>query len=51
MNKAMNVNDVAIVSIKRSNYQIRFWHIRKNDALNIIKKVDYYKFLLNIKDK
>ena len=47
----MNVNDVAIVSIKRSNYQIRFWHIRKNDALNIIKKVDYYKFLLNIKDK
>ena len=27
MQKAMNFNDVAIVSIKGSDYRIRFWYI------------------------
>ena len=37
MQKAMNFNDVAIVSVKRSDYRIRFWNISKDDAMNIIK--------------
>ena len=32
----MNFNDVAIVSVKESNYRIHFWYIRKNDAINIM---------------
>ena len=37
MQKAMNFNDVAIVSVKRSDYRIHFWNISKDDAMNIIK--------------
>ena len=37
MQKAMNFNDVAIVSVKRSGYRIHFWNISKDDAMNIIK--------------
>ena len=33
--KAMNFNDVAIVSIKGSDYRIHFWDMSKNDAINI----------------
>ena len=36
MQKAMNFNDVAIVSIKRSNYRSHFSYMSKNDAMNIM---------------
>ena len=32
MQRAMNFNDVAIVSIKGNDYRIHFWYMRKNDA-------------------
>ena len=57
MRKAINLNDVAIISVKGSDYRIHFWHMRKNDAINIMKnsnlneKVDYYHFLLSIENK
>ena len=47
MQKAMNFNDIAIVSIKGNDYRIHFWHMRKDDAINIMykmKKQDYYIF-------
>ena len=37
MQKAMNFNDVAIVSVKGSDYRIHFWYeynIMKNSNLN-----------------
>ena len=34
MQKAMNFNDVAIFSIKGSDYRIHFWYMSKNDAIN-----------------
>ena len=37
MKKAKNFNDVTIVSIKGSDYRIRFWYMSKDDAINIIK--------------
>ena len=36
MQKAMNFNDAAIVSIKRSDYRIHFWYMTKNDAINLL---------------
>ena len=33
----MNFNDVAIVSVKGSDYGIHFWFMSKNDAVNIMK--------------
>ena len=36
MEKAMNFNDVAIVSIKGNDYRIHFWYMSKNDAINSI---------------
>ena len=50
----MNFNDVAIVSIKGSDYRIQFWYMSKVDAINIIKnsdlkKVDHYKYFCYIK--
>ena len=36
MQKAMNFNDVAIVSIKGSGYRIHFWCMSKDDAISII---------------
>ena len=39
MQKAMNVNDVAIASIKGSDCRIHFWYMSKDDAINIIKKI------------
>ena len=32
MQKAMNVNDVAIVSVKGNDYRIHFWYMSKDDA-------------------
>ena len=37
MQKAVNFNDVAIVSVKGSYYRIHFWYISKDDAMNIMK--------------
>ena len=37
MQKAINFNDVAIVSIKGSDYRIHFWYMSRNDAINIMK--------------
>ena len=37
MQKAMNFNDVAIVSIKENDYRIHFWYMSKEDATNIMK--------------
>ena len=36
MQKAMNFNDAAIVSVKGSNYRIHFGCISKGDAINIM---------------
>ena len=36
MQKGMNFNDVAIVSIKWNDYRNHFWYMRKNDAISII---------------
>ena len=45
----MNFNDVAIISVKRSDYRIHFWYMSKDDAMNLMEIVDCYKFLLYIK--
>ena len=37
MQKAMNFNNVAIVSVKESDYRINFWYVSKDDALRIMK--------------
>ena len=34
--KAMNFNDVAIVSIKGNDYRIHFWYMSKDDAISIM---------------
>ena len=50
MLKSLNFNDVAIVSVKGSDYRIHFWYISKDDAISIMKnsslnkKLDYYNF-------
>ena len=36
MQKAMSFNDVAIVSIKGSDYRIHFWYISKSGAINLL---------------
>ena len=33
MQKAKSFNDVAIISIKGSDYRIHFWYMSKNDAI------------------
>ena len=38
MQKALNINDVAIVFIKGSDYRIHFLYMSKDDAINIMKK-------------
>ena len=40
MQKAMNFNNVAIVSVKGSDCRIHFWYMSKNDAINIMKNSD-----------
>ena len=35
MQKEMNFNDVAIVSIKVNDYRIHFWYMSKNGAISI----------------
>ena len=36
MQKTMNFNDVAIVSIKGSDYRIHVWYISRSDAINLL---------------
>ena len=36
MQKALNFNDVAIVSIKGNDYRIHFWYMSKNDAVDLM---------------
>ena len=40
MQKAMNINDVAIVSVKGNEYRIHFWYMSKDDTINIRKNSD-----------
>ena len=53
----MNVNDVAIVSVKGNDYRIHFWYMFKDDAINIMKnsglneKAHYKFFSLYIKNE
>ena len=44
MKKAMNINDVAIVSVKGNDYRIHFWYMSKDDAISILNNS-------NLKDK
>ena len=37
MKKAMNFIDIAIFSVKGSDYKIHFWYMSKDDAISIIK--------------
>ena len=37
----MNFNDVAIVSVKGSNYRIQFWYITNCDAIDIMKNSNF----------
>ena len=37
MQKDMNFSDLAVVSVKGSDYRIHFWYMNKNDAINIMK--------------
>ena len=36
MQKAASFNDVAVVSIKGSDYRIHFWYMTINDAINLL---------------
>ena len=36
MEKAMDFNDAAIVSIKGNDYRIHFWYMNKEDAISIM---------------
>ena len=46
MQKAENFNDVAIVTIKRSDYIIHFWYMSKDVAINIMKNSDLKKWVI-----
>ena len=37
MQKAISFNDVAIASVKGSDYRIHVWYMSKNDAIDIMK--------------
>ena len=40
MQKPINVNGVAIVFVKGSDYKIHFWYMSRNDAIKIMKNSD-----------
>ena len=44
MQKAMNFDDVAIVSIKENDYRIHFFYMRKDNSLFDIKFVNLFYF-------
>ena len=37
MQKDMNFNNAAVVSVKGNDYRIYFWYMNKDDAINIMK--------------
>ena len=43
MQKDINFNDVAIVSIKRRVYKIHFWYMSKNGLINIMSATTYFQ--------
>ena len=43
MQKAISFNDVAVASIKGSDYRTHFWHMGKNDVINIMKNFNFNK--------
>ena len=47
MQKTMTFNDIAIVSVKISDYRIYFGYMSKDDAINIIKNSNL-EFILGI---
>ena len=36
MQKAPNINDFAIISIKENDYRIHFWYMSKDEAISIM---------------
>ena len=36
MQKAMSFNNIAVVYVKGNAYRSNFWHMSKNDAINIM---------------
>ena len=40
MEKAMSFNDIAIFSVKGYDYRIRFWYMRKDEVINVLRNVD-----------
>ena len=36
----MNFNDVAIISVKESDYGIHFWYMNKSNPINMMKNGD-----------
>ena len=46
MQKAMNFNDVAILSIKGKDYRIHFSYMSKDDAINIMKNSNLKKWVI-----
>ena len=58
MQKAINFNDVAIVSIKGNDYRVYFWYMSKNNVVSIMNNYNFKKnwihinfFLLYIKNE
>ena len=56
--KAMNFNDAAIVSVKANDYRIQFWYMNKDDEIHIMnnfnlneKRGSLYIFILYIKNE
>ena len=43
MQKARNFNDVALVSVKGSDYRTNFWYMSKNYAINKMKNSKLYE--------
>ena len=40
MQKTMSFNDVAVVSVKGSEYRTHFWCMRKDDVIRVMKNSD-----------
>ena len=43
MQRAMSFNDIAIVSVNRSDYRIHFWYMSKDNAINIMNNSNLNK--------
>ena len=43
MQKAMNFNDIPVVSTKGSDYRTHFWYTSKDDTINIMKNSNLNK--------